>query len=72
MYMYYLRGGYSRPVPTSVGRTLYMGSRTRVMKTGQNVRQLAQCFHTLNIHVHTNRVSTGIYSTSLKFIGHTP
>ena len=22
--MYYLRGGYSRPVPTSVGRTLYI------------------------------------------------
>ena len=23
-----------------------MGSRTRVVKIGQNVRQLAQCFHT--------------------------
>ena len=26
--------------------TKYTGSRTRVAKIGQNVRQLAQCFHT--------------------------
>ena len=38
-----------------------MGSRKRVVKIGQNVRQLAQCFHTpawsvsCNAHTHTNR-----------------
>ena len=54
-----------------------MGSRTRVAKIGQNVRQLAQCFHTpesinthnyelqlpiLHVHVH---VHVNVYSYNL-------
>ena len=33
--------------------TKYIESRTRVMKIGQNVQQLAQCFHTY-IHTYTH------------------
>ena len=37
-----------------------MGSRTRVLRIGQNVWQLAQCFHIpdyiMYIHVHVHRV----------------
>ena len=37
-----------------------MGSRTRVMKKGQNVRQLAQCFHTPACRAIPMIVSTGV------------
>ena len=56
LYMYYLRGGYSRPVPTSVGRTLYIHICTWI----HNYTQLYTC-----IYIHT---STNIKSQSIIII----
>ena len=47
-----------------------MGSRTRVLKIGQNVRQLAQCFHIpvyIYVHIHTRRLELAPKQSTASF-----